>query len=246
MDSTRRKSADRKAAGIVAIAIIALIGLWLIATSEAEADVLSTLDNNPYRIEYGQFMSGRTDDDDAEVEYGHRLTLGWKKFPVYVWGDLSDRESLNILGQNVTHNTETKGFGLGIDYEVYNGVKLFIEGGIEELDYDMNWWHVEEMPYTYLVGRHAVGDAQIPVTRGGCAYRGPGLNCFDSTLEYDDNYPVFRAGVSAQPWRYLKMYAAYKYARPDMYISISDSGGTWEENKTYNLSSFEAGLMVTF
>lgn len=237
---------------ILALAAITFGFLGCVVETRADVveDINNVIDSIDLRLELGKTVIG-TVDEDGSIAYGDRLTLGHKNFPIYLWGERAELNRFSILGQGTTSNTETIGYGLGVDYEILRNVKLFAEGGVVNLSYDISDFVQEEIPYTLLVGNHHVEDRPIPVTTDNCQ-RVDYHNCFTSTIEYDETMPVFRVGVSFAPIKHTLVYVAYKYQRTEQYIAIWDEDrhanntGWWEERNQQDMSAVELGFMLTF
>lgn len=197
--------------------------------------------------EWGQFegsvgvnQSIYTDESASEWSFGGQI--GHELTPVYLWTSY-EGPRVKILGQPMG-DTDLFSVGLGASQELSEGLSVFVEGGYSFVDLSSNDNVVDEVAYTYLVGRHAVGDRRIPVP---CAYIS---GCYDSSYDVDDGF-IARIGAKWQVADHVAIRGAYKWAYFDQEITMrsvdwQEGQGYWREDNTLNLSSFELGIWYTF
>ena len=183
--------------------------------------------------------------DDAKDEIGYKFRVGYEN--VYLWGSEEEHE-IRLLGQGIANTTVT-GVGLGINHN-WDEFYVFVEGGWGFVDlrpYDQKQF--SEVNYTYLVGRHAVGNRRIPLD---CADSGCyGTDSFQTEYSLDDAF-MTRIGVDYQVINHVKISASYRWMQAEEYIAIYDQDrydnntGHWEDQKTRNMSAVEIGILFTW
>jgi opacity protein-like surface antigen len=177
-----------------------------------------------------------TDESPSEWSFGGQI--GHERTPVYLWASY-EAPKVKVLGQPMG-DTDIFSVGLGASQELVEGLSVFAEGGYSFVDLEANDRVVNEVAYTYLVGRHAVGDRVIPVP---CAY---GSGCYEDTYEVDNGF-VARIGAQWQVTDNVAVRGAYKWAYFDQEITMrrpdwQEGTGYWREDTTLDLSSFELGV----
>ena len=183
-----------------------------------------------------------TDGSGDELSFGGKL--GHSRVPVYLWAGY-EAPSVKLLGQPMG-DTDIFSVGLGASQEVVEGLSLFVEAGYSSMDLETNPYVIQEVTYSFLVGRHAQGDVKIPVD---FCYPSQGT-CYDHAYEVDDGFTA-RVGGEWQVTEHIAVTASYKFSYFDqeMYIrkpSWEEGDGYWREDETLDLSAFEVGLWFTW
>ena len=205
--------------------------------------IAGAADGFDLRLELGYVLSSPQNDDTFGTQDQYRITLGEKDTPVYLWGDHLDNYRLSMIGQNIGELSMGSA-GVGFEYKI-SELSLFVEVGYADIDTEVYQSTLDEIPYSYLVGRHSAGDKTIPVDF--CYEEG---NCHNKENSFDSSAIVSRFGLSFELYRHISVMAAYKYAKVDQYIAIWDGNardegrGYWEEKLEYDLSAFEIGIIA--
>jgi len=152
-----------------------------------------------------------------------QFRLGYRN--VYFTWETLDDASVAILGQEL-FETQQNYYGVGFRYPFNDDFEVFVEGGIADLDNSVKEFEGQEIAYTYLVGRHAVGDRNIPVP---CAYSFQG--CYDWGWEMDDTTPFATVGAAYALCDWAKVQVSYRYVNPRFDVEIKDTD--WKEGDTY-------------
>ena len=192
-------------------------------------------------LEAGVFNSSFRENTSDEVTY--RFRAGYEN--MYLWYG-KEKPDVNVLGQFMG-NTTIDGFGVGTRYDI-GKLAVFIEGGYGFVSLDAQKSQQYEVNYTYLVGRHAVGNRRIPLD---CASSGCYGGDFGTDYSIDDAV-MGRVGIEYQAFKHGKLSASYRWMHADEYIAIYDfdrreaNAGWWEETNTRNFSAFEIGILINW
>jgi len=188
----------------------------------------------------GVYQSIYTDEAASEWSFGGRL--GHSSTPAYLVASYEGPD-VKILGQPMG-SMDIFTVGLGAPHEVSEGFSLYIEGGWAFIDLAKNDAIVQEVAYTWLVGRHGVEGPVIPVD---FCYK----HCFSSSYDVDDGFTA-RIGGTWDITEHWAISGSYKWTYLDQEITIFDpekranGGGYWREDETLDLSSVEIGVMYNF
>ena len=197
------------------------------------------------------YVNSHTMTQTSDPEWGGKLVVGWKDFPVYAWGR-SDKRNFSILGQRVGVNgTPITAFGVGTNYEIGEG-SFFFEAGWAMIDFEEDKRVQREVIYSTLVGNHNVS-ASTPIPFPSCGYNDhTAVTCNRvDDLTYADGFTA-RIGIDYQVFKHIKVYAAYNFFESERHMEmgeperIKNNTGYWEENDTVDLSTFEIGIGVTW
>ena len=213
-------------------------------------------------IEYGENIIMY--EKDIEQETGRILKLGLQhnQMSYYLWAgdeDFAPRERGQSFGQ-----IESLAFGGGLGY-THGPVKLFMEGGVNTIDFSANEKVLEEVATTIFMQNHDYeGRPRVPGTtwwEDGFFIPdtwGDDIGPATTNYSYDveDTY-LARIGMQWTLWKYLTVTGAYRWSVADTELNIWDSGNGiperhgvgeqdcgcwWKETDTVNFSGFELGV----
>jgi opacity protein-like surface antigen len=224
---------------------IILAGLFLLFTvSNTQAWEIDP------RVEVGGQALIYSDDSDAESNWGGKIVLGDKRFPVYFWGSIDNPEG-NILAQEIA-SLEVMGAGLGFDYKIDKEISIFIEAGYGQVSSSIDKPILDEMVYTYIVNGWT--PEELEASNIACAYNSPtnDKECYKGAADIK-GAPMARIGIAYQAWEHVKVTAGYRYMRSDVDLTMTDdgnrsnnTGASYTETAEFNLDAFEIGVMFTW
>ena len=221
---------------IVAAMMAALVGT--VMCRSAQADEHQWYDDVLFEVGLGY-----TFPLDGDVEEARNFQFRGGYQTVYATWEVVDEWEHFILGQSVME-TDVSQFGVGIRYPIEQ-FEVYIETGVADLDTQYNEPAGSEVAYTYLVGRHDVGDRRIPVP---CAY---GSDCYSSEWNIESDSPFGTVGVAWAPVDHLKVQASYTYLRPEFDVEIkrpdfdaSVNPGYWRETGRMDMDSFKLTVLL--
>jgi hypothetical protein len=200
----------------------------------------------------GKVVSQYSNDSDSKSDTEWALKFGLDEFPVYFFAGYEEPNTY-MLGQNIATN-EIMSIGLGAKHNFSDKLRGFIEVGYADVDNNYYEETLQEVAYSYLIGRHAsVGTNHLgePTDRKVPVAGGP-YDDYDVNYELDNGW-ISRIGVGYNLHHNLMVTASYKWMVLDEYISLKDpviekggAGGWWEESNTRDFNAFEIGLFLTY
>jgi hypothetical protein len=231
----KRRHTDRDPFATVCL-LASFFMLLFVFIQGAKAD--EWFDPDDLIVELGTGFTFPLEGDVEEVQH-FQFRGGYKNF--YLTYEAVDEWKHYTLGQQ-NMETDVNQYGVGFRYPV-DTFEVYIEGGMADLNSKYYEPSGSEVAYTYLVGRHAVGDRRIPVP---CAYNS---DCYSSEWNIESESPFATVGIAWAPIDHFKVQASYTYLQPEYDVNIKrpdyEAGqGYWRETGRVDMGSFKVTVLV--
>lgn len=166
-------------------------------------------------------------------------------WPVYLVGNYEHERVLRFMGQGLAESNLIS-LGLGVSQR-WGKFSVFTELAYVDLDSTYSAKDIDELAYTYLVGRHAVGDREIPLDEG-CAYTEQ--ECYTAEYEIEDSAYSLTVGAGWQVWQNVRVTASYRFMDVDTLIAIKanplERAGWWQEKDKLDYGKAEITILYTY
>ena len=202
----------------------------------------------PLTLSLGLSLTSPTGNDnihDLDPNPGAILKVQPGDLPVYGWASWNDGD-YRLLGQKMGQY-QSLGLGVGLRAKVIDKLSIFLEGGYSFNTGNFREDIQQEVVFTHLVSRHNVISRPIPVNVSGPYDQ----DSYETTATID-NSPVFRAGVSYDVVKHVRISALYAFQSIPVKYELFDAasraagGGWWEENDLVSVDGFMFLLEATF